>query len=127
MPPIDPDRLRFRAATAKSAQPTRKQVPRAAKGERFLRGPIPLNWLSIAARLPGKALHASLAIWLEAGMRNSAVVPLSNITGQRFGLDRNSKYRALSWLEEAGLITVTRKLGRAPIVTINAKPADQEA
>ena len=127
MPPIDPDRLRLRTPTAKNAQPIRKQVPRPSRGERFLRGPIPLNWLGIAARLPGKALHAALAIWLEAGIRNSAVVPLSNVTGQRFGIDRSAKYRALEWLEGAGLITVERKLGRAPIVTINASPFDPGA
>jgi hypothetical protein len=127
MPPIDPNKYRLPTSHAKTAQSIRRQVPRASKGEHFLRGPIPLNWLSAAARLPGKALHAGLAIWLEAGMRNSAVVPLSNVTGQRFGIDRNAKYRALQWLEGAGLITVERKLGRAPIVTINATPADQEA
>jgi hypothetical protein len=26
----------------------------------FLKGPIPLTWLSAAARLPGKALHVGL-------------------------------------------------------------------
>jgi hypothetical protein len=43
---------------------------------------------------------------------------LSNVSGHRFGLDRNAKYRALAWLERAGLVTVERKLGRAPVVTI---------
>ena len=127
MPPIDPNKFRLPTTASTRTQAIRKQVPRVAKGERFLRGPIPLHWLSIAARLPGKTLHAGLAIWLEAGMRNSAVVPLSNVTGQRLGLDRNAKYRALSWLEEAGLITVERKLGRAPIVTIKSSPALPES
>jgi hypothetical protein len=45
-------------------------------------------------------------------------VPLSNTSSIRFGLDRNAKYRALVWLEGAGLIAVERKLGRAPLVTI---------
>jgi hypothetical protein len=51
-------------------------------------------------------------------MHNSRAVPLSNITSLRFGLDRNAKYRALAWLEEAGLISVERKAGHAPLVTI---------
>jgi hypothetical protein len=40
------------------------------------------------------------------------------LAGGRFGLDRNAKYRALTWLEDAGLVSVERKLGRAPVVTI---------
>jgi hypothetical protein len=43
---------------------------------------------------------------------------LSNRASQRFGIDRNAKYRALGWLERAGLVIVERQLGRAPVVTI---------
>ena len=118
MPPIDPDWLRLGNSRETRAIAPQKRFPKLAKGQRFLRGPIPLSWLSAAAGLPGKALHTGLAIWLEAGMRNSAVVPLSNVSAQRFGLDRNSKYRGLHWLEEAALISVERQLGRAPVITI---------
>ena len=31
------------------------------------------------------------------------------LTGLQFGLDRNAKYRALEWLENANLITVERR------------------
>jgi hypothetical protein len=115
MAPIDVDRLRVR-----SVQPgtRRARPPRHAKGESFLKGPIPLAWLEAAARLPGRSLHAGLALWYAAGLTRSAVVPLSNLSGVRFGLDRNAKYRALEWLEGAGLVKVERKLGRAPVVTI---------
>ena len=77
-----------------------------------------MPWLEAAARLPGKSLHTGVAIWYAAGLTRSSSVPLSNIAGHRFGLDRNAKYRALGWLEGAGLIDVQRKLGRAPVVTI---------
>ena len=83
-----------------------------------LKGPIPLDWLSAAARLPGKCLHVGIALWFVRGLERSGVVALSNLTALRFGLDRNAKYRALAWLEQAGLIAVERKLGRAPMVTI---------
>ncbi len=34
----------------------------------FLKGPIPMNWLSVAAKLRGKApLAVALALWFEAG------------------------------------------------------------
>lgn len=52
------------------------------------------------------------------GVQKSRIIPLSNIAGLRFGLDRNAKYRGLAWLERAGLVTVQRKLGRSPVVTI---------
>jgi hypothetical protein len=84
----------------------------------FLAGPIPLRWLETAAKLPGKALHAGIALWFAAGLAKTARVPLSNISGCRFGLDRNSKYRALNWLEGARLISVERGLGKTPVVII---------
>ena len=125
MPPIDPDRLRLNSNLAERLTTSLRRVPRASKGQRFLRGPIPLDWLSAAAALPGRSLHVGVALWLEAGLRNSAVVPLSNLTGRYFGLDRNAKYRGLEWLEQAGLISVERKLGRAPMVTLYAVRSKQ--
>ena len=83
-----------------------------------LRGPVSIDWLSAAARLPGRSLHVGIALWTIAGMEKSHIVQLTNVNGRRFGLDRNAKYRALQWLEGAGLIAVDRKLGRAPVVTI---------
>lgn len=115
MSPMDIKRLRVRTAPRAMG---RTRPPRHVKGEGFLKGPIPLVWLETAARLPGRSLHAGLALWYAAGLTRSAIVPLSNISGFRFGLDRNAKYRALEWLEGAGLIKVERKLGRAPVVTI---------
>lgn len=35
---------------------------RLRKGGPFLKGPIPLAWLETAASLPGKSLHAGLAM-----------------------------------------------------------------
>ena len=118
MAPIDVDRLGLRSGLDR-IRPTRPPGP--AKGERFLKGPVPLAWLEAAARLPGKSLHAGIALWYAAGLARSASV--SNLSGVRFGLDRNAKYRALAWLEEAGLITVERKLGRAPVVTLLPGPS----
>jgi hypothetical protein len=111
----------------RSVQPgtRRARPPRHLKGEGFLKGPVPLAWLEAAARLPGRSLHAGLALWYAAGLMRSATVPLSNISGVRFGLDRNSKYRAIAWLEGAGLVKVERKLGRAPVVTILQPGAPQ--
>ncbi len=117
MPPIETTnrQLRFRSKHGLEPRP-----PRPRQGQNFLKGPIPLDWLSAAARLPGKSLHVGVALWYWAGLMRSGVVPLSNVAGTKFGLDRNAKYRALEWLEEASLVAVDRKPGRAPSVTICA-------
>ena len=119
MPPIDLARLRIAPRSVKFAN---ERLPRPQGGGHFLKGPIPLDWLEIASRLPGRSLHVGIALWFLGGMHKSRVIPLSNHTSRRFGLDRNSKYRGLDWLEQAELISVERKLGRAPIVTINEPP-----
>ena len=115
MPPIDLGRLRIAPRSVKVAE---ERLPRPQSGRHFLKGPIPLDWLEIAAHLPGRSLHVGVSLWFLGGVHRSRVIPLSNHTSRRFGLDRNSKYRGLEWLEQAGLISVQRKMGRAPIVTI---------
>lgn len=95
-------------------------------GEReLLIDPPPLVWLSTAARLPGKSLHVAVALWFMSGLQKSRVIALSNVVSARFGLDRNSKYRGLAWLEQAGLVTIRRKLGRAPVVTLHDIESDR--
>src|SRR5262249_17899727 len=93
-------------------------LPRHKQGEHFLRGPIPLKWLTMASSLPGKALHVALAIWYGSGLRKSAMVPLSRKWLTSFGVNRYAAYRALTALEKQGLISVQRHRGRKPIVTL---------
>ncbi len=124
MSPFDGKRMRVRA-TPKAVR--RTPPPRHVKGEGFLKGPVPLAWLEAAARLPGKSLHAGIALWYAAGLLRSASIPLSNLSGLRCGCDRNAKYRALAWLEGAGLVKVERKLGKSPVVTILAFKGGQDA
>ncbi|MBT6157400.1 MAG: hypothetical protein HOL01_04970 [Planctomycetaceae bacterium] len=40
---------------------------------------------------------------------------------ERFGVNRQAGYRALAALEDAGLVTVDRKPGRCPLVSIREK------
>jgi hypothetical protein len=95
-------------------------------GEEFLRGPIPLVWLSRACRLSPKALAVGLALWFKAGMsKNSPEVVASPGLLKRFGvMARRTQYQALSNLERAGLVAVDRGRGRCPRVTILETPVD---
>jgi len=98
--------------------PRKRQLPRPNAGEHFLKGPIPLDWLALAARLPGRSLHVAILLWYAAGLQKTATVSLSNTLAQRFGIERNAKYRALRWLEHEGLVSVENNAGQAPRVTL---------
>src|SRR5262245_4632060 len=95
-----------------------KERSKTASGEFSPRPALPVEWLRVAARLPGRSLHVAVALRVISHLQNSLSIPLSNIVMMQFGVDRNSKYRGLIWLEKAGLVTARRKVGRAPIVTI---------
>ena len=87
--------------------------------EHYLRGPIPLAWLQKAARLPGQALAVGMAVWHLAGLRGTQQhLSLSTERLAPFGVSRYAKDRALRLLTEAGLVTVDRKKGRSPRVSI---------
>ncbi len=88
----------------------------------FIKGPIPLAWITAAAMLPGKSLKVGLALWYLAGLKKTKTVPLGNLLLQRFGVDRKSKGRCLKAMERAGLITVVRRVGCNPIVTLLDAP-----
>jgi hypothetical protein len=84
----------------------------------FLKGPIPLTWLALAATLPGKALAIGMLIWFLQGVQKRRTVKLAPSWLRRFSIERQAAYRALKALEHARLITVARKRGESPMVTI---------
>jgi DNA-binding transcriptional ArsR family regulator len=87
---------------------------------RFLKGPVPWEWIVRASELPGKALIVGLSLWRLSGAIGKATVTLGNNELEPFGIDRAAKSRALTALEGAGLIMVERRRGRLPIVTISS-------
>jgi hypothetical protein len=90
---------------------------RATHG-RFLKGPIPWSWIVRASTLPGRALLVGLCIWRLAGATRSHTVSLGNSDLKPLGIDRATKSRALTVLEQAGLIGVARQPGRFPKITL---------
>ena len=96
----------------------RNTPPRRRIVGRFLKGPIPWNWLQAAGRLPGKALHVGLVLWLRSGIQKSTRVQLSQKILREMGIGRHSVYRGLKALEKAGLVEVERRSGRLPVVNI---------
>jgi DNA-binding transcriptional ArsR family regulator len=90
------------------------------KRGRFLRGPIPMNWLVLAGHLPGSALLLGLHIWYLSGLKGKNASPvLLNLSRQgELGLSRTTASRALQALKRAGLVEVELKPGRAPRVSL---------
>ena len=92
--------------------------PKAGPKRRPLYGPIPWSWWLPASRLPGKALQVGAVCWLLAGWNRSAEFELALDDRAEFGLSRFSASRGLDTLERAGLVSVARRPGRSPVVTI---------
>jgi len=86
--------------------------------KRFIKGPIPLEWLLTASKLPGKSLEISMVLWFLKGVTKNHTVKLSGKLVRSFGVSRSTLYRGLAEMENAGLISIQRKKSRSPMVTI---------
>ena len=84
----------------------------------FLKGPIPMDWLSRAARLPGKAINVALAICWLSGMAKNAPVKLTKKALALLNVSRDAATDGVTRLEDAGLIRVTRSPGRSHVVSV---------
>ena len=104
--------------TARAGPPKRSR----RRAQEFLKGPVPLGWLAVAARLRGKALAVGIAVWFESGRKKRSVVNLTGPILARFGVSRHSAYRALEALEKAGLVRVERNNGKNSLVEIKEQP-----
>ena len=105
-----------------------KKSPRANRQvDKFLRGPIPWWWLMRALQLGGKVPQVIVVIWFFVGVKKSNTFPLSTrILKRELGVGRGSVYRALSRLEDAKLLRVTRRRGRLAIVEVIRENVDDE-
>jgi hypothetical protein len=90
----------------------------APKKELFLRGPIPLEWLAVAAKLPGKTINVAIALWWCHGMAKGEPFKLTQRALMALNVERGAESAGLARLEQAGLIGVERKPGQRPIVSI---------
>ncbi len=89
-----------------------------SRSERFLRGPIPINDIARASRVPGQALALLLAAHHRAAITGQTLVTIPRSLLSEFGITRNAKARALHALEEAGLVRVERTRGRGARIAL---------
>lgn len=98
------------------------QIP---QGSGFVRGPVQLEWLQQAIPLGRKALHVAMAIWYTAGFKRQGTIKLTRKKLEVFQVTTETARTLLHKFEAAGLVSVDRKRGRSPIVTI--KPVDVQS
>ena len=85
---------------------------------KFIKGPIPFDWLQSANSLPGKAGHVGVALWFLSGVKQSKIVKVTSEAETLAGCVRQTFAKGLSELEKAGLISVRRNPGQKPTVEI---------
>lgn len=113
------DQLRLPGAPVTQTPPPANRPPHHGPGEKFLKGPIPWDWLTVAARQPGKTLHVAIELWRWAGIKRTGVIRLSlSRAAREFDTSRSALSRGLRALEAAGLVSVTRKAGSRLTVTL---------
>jgi len=110
-------------------QPTRGQFAPLdqPKADAFIKGPLPLSWMTKAAQLPGKTLQVALALWYLSGLQKTQTVRLASKTLEKFGVSRDAKYQALERLALLGLIQVRKSQGKAPMVTLLVVDVQRDA
>jgi hypothetical protein len=110
---IPTKRLRLDKATGKWEEAPNKPL--------FLKGPVSMEWLSMAAKLSGKALHLAVAIQWLAGMSPAQKLKITAKTLELLGVSKDAYRDGLRRLEEAELVSVERRVGQFPWVSINPK------
>lgn len=98
--------------------PSGPQLTEAPQTPPFIKGPIPLDWLGATAVLPGKALHVAMAILWLSGMSAGRPFKLTRKSLVVFGVSVDAAQDGLRRLEAAGLITVSRKPGQRPLISV---------
>jgi hypothetical protein len=98
--------------------PSRGTHIESAPQERFIRGPIPYEWMQRANSLPGKTGYVGLALWFLVGVKKSYTIKVTRECMDLAGLCRQSFRTGLTHLATAGLITLECKSGCRPLVTI---------
>jgi hypothetical protein len=87
----------------------------------FVKGPIPLDWLTEVALLPGKCLNVAMAIQWLLGMSGGRPVKLTKRAEMSFNVSGDTSRECLNRLEAAGLIQLDRSPGKRPLIKVIVK------
>jgi hypothetical protein len=87
----------------------------------FVKGPIPLDWLTEVALLPGKCLNVAMAIQWLLGMSGGRPVKLTKRAEMSFNVSCDTSRECLNRMETAGLIQLDRSPGKRPLIKVIVK------
>ena len=97
------------------------KVRRKRWADRFLKGPVPLNWIREHVQCPADRLL--LVIRAHGDMQRVGEIKVTADVLRDAGImDRKAAYRAIKRLEVSGSVMVSRKRGRRPIVRLAQTP-----
>ena len=106
------------------ARPRTKRVsaplPRHGEGERFIRGPIPLEWMKLASRCGNRADAVAVLLWYAAGLQRTNPVKLSKSILAELRVHPKTAKRVLLRMADLGLLHVEFHRGRSPVVTLRS-------
>ena len=90
---------------------------RKRRADRFLKGPIPLNWIREHVQCPADRLL--LVLRAHSDMQRSSEIKVTADVLRDAGItDRKAAYRAIKRLEVSGSLSVSRKPGRRPVIRL---------
>lgn len=105
---------------------TQFKLPKHADGERFVLGPIPLDWLGLASTCGARSDAVAILLWYSAGWQKANPVSLTQATLSTLRVHPKTARRVLRKMADLGLVAVEFHRGRSPLVTLlspNSKPS----
>jgi hypothetical protein len=84
----------------------------------FIHMNVHLDWVTRVTRIGGKAPSVAFALLFLAGVNKADRFSLTSKVIEIACCERKALYRALSQMESEGLIAISRRQGRKPIVQL---------
>jgi hypothetical protein len=110
--PFDPESLRVSGEQlAQLLQRSVKPSQISRLKSKYLRGPIPWNWIILASKLPGKALAVGLLLWFWANSTKKRTVRFQPSQVLAMGMHPKTARRGLQALADSGLVSLRHSPG----------------
>jgi len=90
----------------------------------FLKGPVPIGWLTKAAQFKGKVLVVGNALWFLYGLNKGKPFKMERWVREGFKVSRQTYSRTLKLLQGEGLISVVNIRGSSSVVTMCWPPGE---
>lgn len=84
----------------------------------FIHMNVYLDWVTQVTRIGGKAPSVAFALLFLAGVKKADRFSLTSKVNEIACCERKALYRALARMESEGLIAISRRQGRKPIVQL---------